>query len=151
LDGHPAEERKLVIGKDFNPLAIGGTAKFDLPLVFVGYGITANKLDYDDYAGIDVKGKAVLVLRHEPEQDNPHSAFNGKEHSEYAPFMRKISNAYEHGAAAVIFVSDEFDIQKTKNQLRKRWQAAVDELAEANAKFKATEKPSEEEWRKHRE
>ncbi len=150
-DGQPAEEKKLALGKDFNPLAIGGTASFDLPVVFVGYGITAKKLDYDDYAGIDVQGKAVLVLRHEPQQDNPHSEFNGKEHSEFAPFTRKVSNAYEHGAAAVIFVSDEFDLQKTKQQLGKRWQAAVDELAESNVKFKALEKPTDEDLRKHRE
>lgn len=150
-DGKPAEEKKLALGRDFNPLAIGGTARFDLPVVFVGYGITAKKLDYDDYAGIDAKGKAVLVLRHEPQQDNPHSEFNGREHSEYAPFVRKVSNAYEHGAAAVIFVNDEFDLQKNKLQLRGRWQAAVDELAEANAKFKALEKPSDEDWLKHRQ
>jgi hypothetical protein len=150
-DGQPAEEKKLTPGKDFNPLAVGGSASFDLPLVFVGYGITAKKLDYDDYAGIDVKDKAVLVLRHEPQQNNPHSEFNGREHSEYAPFTRKVSNAYEHGAAAVIFVSDDFDIQKAKDHLRKRWQAAVDELADANVKFKAIEKPSEEDFRKHRE
>ncbi len=151
VDGKPGEEKKLKLGTDFNPLAIGGSGRFDLPLVFVGYGITAPKLDYDDYAGIDVKGKAVLVLRHEPQQDNPHSAFNGKEHSEYAPFVRKVSNAYEHGAAAVIFVSDAFDIQKNKQQLRGRWQAAVDELSETNGKFKALEKPSDEELAKHRQ
>ncbi len=150
-DGKPAEEKNLLLGQDFNPLAIGGTARFDLPLVFVGYGITAKDLNYDDYAGIDVQGKAVLVLRHEPQQDNPHSEFNGLDSSEHAPFVRKVSNAYEHGAAAVIFVSDQFDLQKNMKHLRKRWQAAVDELAEANGKFKAIDKPSEEDWRTHRE
>jgi hypothetical protein len=150
-DGKPAERIEMALGEGFNPLAIGGTGQFELPLVFVGYGITAKKLGYDDYADVDVKDKAVLVLRHEPEQDNPHSMFNGREHSEHAPFTRKVSNAYEHGAAAVIFVTDDFDIQKSVGQLRKRWQAAVDELAEANIKFKAIEKPSRDDWHKHRE
>ena len=70
----------LKLGEQFNPLAIGGSEKFDLPLVFVGYGITAKDEKYDDYAGVDVKGKAVIILRHEPQQANPHSAFDGTKH-----------------------------------------------------------------------
>ena len=49
----------LKLGADFNPLAIGGSHKFDAPVVFVGYGITAKEEKYDDYAGLDVKGKVV--------------------------------------------------------------------------------------------
>ena len=52
------------------------------PIVFAGYGITAKddalKLDYDDYAGIDVKGKAVLLIRREPQQADDASPFDGK-------------------------------------------------------------------------
>ena len=147
-DGKP-RRLELKLSESFNPLAVGGSGKFDLPLVFVGYGITGNQENYDDYAGIDVKDKAVVILRHEPGQANPHSVFNGTRHSEHAPFRRKISNAYEHGAAAVIFCTDEFDVQKGIAALRKRWQAAVDEIAEVNDKFKKIEKPSEDEWQDH--
>src|SRR6185312_6097855 len=121
----------LQLGKDFNPLAIGGSGKLDFPLVFAGYGISAKDEDYDDYAGLNVEGKAVIVLRHEPEQANPHSVFNGTRHSDHAPFARKLSNAYEHGAAAIIFCTDEFDIEKTVAQRSKRWQNAIDELSAA--------------------
>src|SRR5207247_11201167 len=38
------------------------------PVVFAGYGITAPELGYDDYAGIDAKGKIVLILNHEPQE-----------------------------------------------------------------------------------
>jgi len=147
-DGEP-RRIELKPTEAFNPLAVGGSGKFDLPLVFAGYGITAKKEHYDDYAGIDVKGKAVIVLRHEPQQANPHSVFEGTDNSSYAPFRRKISNAYEHGAAAIIFVTDEFDIKKSIAALRKRWQAAVDEIADVNRKFKDIKEPSEEEWQKH--
>ena len=41
---------------------------FGNKVVFAGYGITAPEYGYDDYAGIDVKGKIVLVLRHEPQE-----------------------------------------------------------------------------------
>jgi hypothetical protein len=139
------------LGEQFNPLAIGGSGKLDLPLVFVGYGITAKDENYDDYANVDVKGKAVLILRHEPQQANPHSVFDGDKNSEHAPFKRKISNAYEHGAAAVIFVTDNFDIRKTVEAARKRFQAAVAELNELSAKFKAINQPSAEVIAKHEE
>jgi len=46
-------------------------------VVFAGYGITAPEFGYDDYAGIDVKGKAVLVFDHEPQENDPQSVFNG--------------------------------------------------------------------------
>ena len=151
IDGESTEAVKQVSGKDFTPLAIGGSGKFDLPLVFVGYGITAKTEGYDDYAGVDVKDKAVIVLRHEPEQDNPHSVFNGQASSEYAAFRRKVSNAYEHGARTVIFVSDKFDLRRSVSQLRARWQAAVDALAEANTKFKALKSPDDDLWRQQQE
>ncbi len=102
---------ELKLGQDFNPLALGGSGKFDVPLVFAGYGITDKDHGYDDYAGLDVQGKAVIVLRHEPQQANPHSAFNGTNHSFHAPYSRKLSNAYEHGAAAVIFCTDDYEIR----------------------------------------
>ena len=136
------ETRQLKLADDYNPLAIGGSGKLDLPLVFAGYGITAKDEKYDDYAGIDVEGKAVLLLRHEPQQDNPHSAFNGTDHSMHALFTRKVSNAYQHGAAAVIFCNDDFDLKKNIERRAKRWQAAIDELTASQAKFKEIEKPT---------
>ena len=75
---------ELKLGEHFNPLAIGGSGKFDLPLVFVGYGITGKDENYDDYAGIDVKDKAVVILRHEPQQSNPHSVSTAPSTRDYA-------------------------------------------------------------------
>ncbi len=96
---------------DFNPMGIGAGCSLDrVPIVFAGYGITAHSqslgLDYDDYAGIDVKGKAVLIIRREPQQNDPKSPFSGTANSPYAPFQHKATNAFQHGAAAVLFVND---------------------------------------------
>jgi outer membrane biosynthesis protein TonB len=134
-DGKPAQTIDLKLKTDYTPMAIGGSGKFDLPLVFVGYGITGKDEKYDDYEGINVEGKAVIILRHEPEQDNPHSLFNGKDNSPHAPFARKLSNAYEHGAALVIFCTDEYEIHDKTAQAKKRWQEAIDELTKTQAKF----------------
>ena len=97
--------------QEFSPLAIGSGANLDgVPLVFLGYGITAKDeskaLDYDDYAGIDVKGKAVLVLRREPQMDDDKSVFAGRQTTTYATFTHKATNAYQHGAAALLLVND---------------------------------------------
>jgi hypothetical protein len=134
----------LKLGTDFTPLALGGSAKIDAPLVFAGYGITAKDQKYDDYAGIDVKDKAVIVLRHQPQRGNPHGLF-GHGDSPFAALSRKISNAYEHGAAAIVFCNDDADLRRSHDDVRKRWQAAIDELAKANTEFKKLDHPSDEE------
>ena len=105
---------------DFTPLAIGVGATLEkVPIVFAGYGITAHddarKLDYDDYAGIDVKGKAVLIIRREPRDDDKASPFDASESRRrhvgppFSSFQHKATNAFQHGAAAVLLVNDRSD------------------------------------------
>ena len=96
---------------DFSPLALGDSGKLaGKEIVFAGYGITAKdaslKLDYDDYAGLDVKGKVVLILRREPQLNDEKSAFAGKSNTAYAEFRHKATNAFQHGAAAVLLVNN---------------------------------------------
>jgi hypothetical protein len=147
--GSASEGADLKLAVDFSPLAVGGSGTFDAPLVFAGYGITAPKLDYDDYAGLDVKGKAVVVLRHEPQQDNPHSIFDGTADSQYAPIARKVSNAYEHGAAAVLLVTDDVEIQKNATKSVQRLQRAIESLNKLAEEFKKSERPSHDEREEH--
>jgi hypothetical protein len=66
-------------------------------VVFAGYGIKAADLSYDDYAGLDVKGKVVLVLRFSVDGDDPASRF-----APYMPLRRKAAEAREQGAAALL-------------------------------------------------
>ena len=55
----------------------------------MGYGITANEYHYDDYAGIDVKDKIVLLVRHEPQEDDEKSIFQGKDSPSTRPSPSK--------------------------------------------------------------
>ncbi len=148
LLGPPEEEGKepvsikLKLHEGFSPIGGGSSGDFELPIAFVGFGITGEKENYDDYTDMDVKGKAVIILRHEPEQDNPKSVFNGTKDSNYATFHRKIANAKEHGAACVIFCNDEFGLRKTLGQVRQSWRKALDELAAEHERFKAVENPT---------
>jgi len=107
---------------DFSPLAIGtGGSLKKVPVVFAGYGITAKdeerKVDYDDYAGVDVKGKAVLIVRREPRRDRDKSPFADKKPSDFATFRHKATNAYQHGAAAVLLVNDRGGAKEGRDPL----------------------------------
>jgi hypothetical protein len=91
------------------PEAMGAykqTVDVTAPVVFAGYGITAPELKYDDYAHVDAKGKIVLVFDHEPQEDDPHSIFNGTGLTRYATSRVKLLNAQAHGAVAVVLVAE---------------------------------------------
>jgi aminopeptidase YwaD len=91
---------------DFIPFNFSAAGKFSGKVVFAGYGITAAEYGYDDYAGVDVKDKLVLVLRHEPQEFDEKSVFAGKVYTEHAQLFSKAVNAKMHGARGVIFVND---------------------------------------------
>jgi hypothetical protein len=75
-------------------------------VVFAGYGITAPELHYDDYRGIDVHGKIVLLFDHEPQETDPKSIFNGTGNTRYATTRVKVLNAQAHGAVGVLIVGE---------------------------------------------
>jgi len=95
-----------LVGDDFRvfPFSDGGEASGEI--VFAGYGVSAPDLGYDDYAGLDVSGKFVLVLRHEPEERNPDSVFDGTDSSSHALFTTKAEEAQTRGALGMILVTD---------------------------------------------
>ena len=76
------------------------------PVVFAGFGITAPELKYDDYAGLDARGKIVLLFDHEPQEANAASVFNGTGNTRYATTRVKVLNAQTHGALAVLIVAE---------------------------------------------
>src|SRR5882757_7083160 len=75
-------------------------------VVFAGYGISAPELGYDDYAGIDVKGKVVLIFNHEPQEMDDASVFNGRGNTRYTNATYKTLNAQRHGAIAILTAAD---------------------------------------------
>lgn len=95
----------LEMETDYIPFSFSESGEIDAPLVFAGYGISADEYGYDDYDGLDVEGKAVLVLRHEPQQDDKESVFNGTSHTPHATFRTKARTAHDHGAVAMILVT----------------------------------------------
>lgn len=97
----------LQLSRDYvpEPFSAAGSAAGDA--VFCGYGITAPEYGYDDYAGIDVKGKIAVVLRHEPQEFDRDSLFEGRVYTVHGQTPNKVENAWAHGAAAIVIVNDE--------------------------------------------
>lgn len=89
--------------EDFIPFSFSSNGSVSATVVFAGYGITAPEFGYDDYAGIDVKDKIVLVLRYEPSGFAEKSGHMGL--TRHAQLITKVINARNHGAKAVILVN----------------------------------------------
>jgi aminopeptidase YwaD len=100
--GVPAQH--FAAERQFLPLAVSEDGDVTGEVVFAGYGITAPPVGYDDYAGLDVRGKIVLVMTGEPRETDPQAPFRPPEHFHYTELRHKILNARERGAAAVLLV-----------------------------------------------
>jgi Tol biopolymer transport system component len=94
----------LALGTAFSPLGFSRSGAFAGGVVFAGYGIRATELGYDDYAGLDVKGKVVLAMRYEPGEEDDASPFDGKRPSRWSDLRAKAIVAREAGAAALLLV-----------------------------------------------
>ena len=77
-------------------------------LVFLGYGIVAPEYGWDDYAGIDVHGKTVVVLVNDPGHvaTDP-GVFKGRNMTYYGRWVYKLEEAARHGAGAVLLIHDK--------------------------------------------
>lgn len=114
IDFGSNKKMKLEVEKDFIPASFSDDCTLEnLDVVFAGYGIKSQTPQRNDYEGVDVKEKVVVVLRDGPDGDNPKSPF--------APFYSsrfKASVAREMGAKALIVVSfnekkDELPMMRT--------------------------------------
>lgn len=94
---------ELALGVDYTPFAFTDSGAVEAEVVFAGYGITAPELGWDDYDGLDVKGKVVLLLRHHPNEDRKDGNFDG---ARYGAFTNKAITAAKHGAVGMILVTD---------------------------------------------
>ena len=106
-----------------------------LDVVFAGYGITAPELGYDDYAGVDVRGKAVLIFDHEPQEDNPKSVFHGSGFTLHASTWTKTQNAERHGAAAVLVMTEPINSHRVAARPADRANAPAQALARSELRI----------------
>ena len=96
------------LGKDYVYRGFTGSGNFTAPVVFCGYGLSQPEKGYDDYAGIDVKGKVVMVYKF-----NPKWNINGKNFTDGNPREKSIV-ALKHGAIGILFISFPNDKEPQK-------------------------------------
>ena len=157
------DERELELNQEFVPFSFSGSGAVSAPVVFVGYGASASELGYDDYDGIDVKDKIVLVLRYEPTGFAAKNGNNGM--TQHAQLISKAINARNHGAKAVVLINGKLGageedlltrfgsvsgpvdsgiiLVQVKNAIAEKWfQAAGKSLAEIQEQINSSSKPA---------
>lgn len=93
-------ETKLEANVDFLPLLYTDSGKAEAGLVFAGWGISAPELNYDDYAGLDVKGKFILCFRGQPDRDD-------RRFQIYDEHRTRMKTARDKGALGLIYIYPE--------------------------------------------
>ena len=159
-NGGPKSELKL--NQDFVPFSFSSSGTAAGPLVFAGFGATAEEFAYDDYAGLDVKDKIVVIFRYEPAGFAAKSGNTGL--TRHSQLITKAINARNHGAKAIILVNGKLGdgeedlltrfgsvsgpentgilLVQAKNQVADNWfKAAGKSLAEVEGQIDHSTKP----------
>lgn len=141
----PATAVKLSIGGAERPLKFGeemvigtrtGQAEVvvaDSDLVFVGYGVNAPENHWNDYAGVDVKGKTVVMLINDPGfHAGDESLFGGKRMTYYGRWTYKFEEAARQGAAAALIIHDTDGAAYGWDVVKNGWSGAQFDLPAAD-------------------
>jgi Zn-dependent M28 family amino/carboxypeptidase len=113
---------KLKFGDDFvvSNQTLTPETDIDAPIVFVGYGATAPEFNWDDYAGVDVKGKVILCIVGDPPSNDP-KFFGGDALTYYGRWTYKFEQAARKGAVGALIIhrtdlaSYGWDVVKNSN------------------------------------
>ncbi len=99
-------DRPLNIEEDYIPLWFSGNSSVSAEVVFAGYGINliTDSLVWNDYKDLNVDGKWVMVMRHNPERENPYSVY-----APHSDLHKKMIEARDRGAVGIVFISQVED------------------------------------------
>ena len=129
INGKP---RELKFGSDMVIGTRSGNAHVqikDSDLVFVGYGVDAPEQQWNDYAGVDVKGKTVVMLVNDPGfHAHDASLFEGKRMTYYGRWVYKFEQAARQGAAAALIIHDTPGASYGWDVVRNSWSGAQYDL-----------------------
>jgi len=99
----------LQTGVEWLPLGFSANAKVEGGIVFVGFGITASELNYNDYSGLDASGKIAIALQGTPDGDNPHGQF-----TKFEGVRWKAIAARDAGAKALVVVARDANFKNDR-------------------------------------
>ncbi len=116
----------------------------DAPLVFVGYGIKAPERNWDDFKGVDVRGKVIVVLVNDADFEEPAlNTFNGRAMTYYGRWTYKYEEAARQGAAGIIIVHETAPASYGWATVQNSWSGPQFDIVRANA---AAERVPMESW-----
>ena len=156
-------KKQIKIDQDFVPYSFSASGQVGAPLIFAGYGATADEFHYDDYADLDVKDKIVVVLRYEPSGFAEKSGNHGL--TQHSQLITKAINARNHGAKAVVVLNGKLGdgdedllsrfgsvsgpesvgivMAQVKNSVAESWfQSTGKSLQEVQGQINSTSKPA---------
>jgi len=108
-------ENSVISTRDQRP-----EAAVDAPLLFVGYGITAPEMHWDDYASVDAAGKFLICLVNDPPSEDP-KFFGGKALTYYGRWTYKYEEAARHHAAGILLVHTDASAGYGWQVVRNSW------------------------------
>jgi Peptidase family M28/PDZ domain/PA domain len=115
---------------DFRPCSFGGWGTIQGELAFGGYAIDAK--NYHDFQGVDIKGKAVIVMRRGPRQNDSDGPFTTRGDDSLGGDLRtKLSNAAAAGASALLIVNDPASVHKNAKDHEPRIRWATNRVVDA--------------------
>lgn len=106
----------------------------DSELVFVGYGINAPELGWNDYAGIDMKGKTAVILVNDPDyaMEGENGLFRGRRMTYYGRWTYKFEEAARQGATGALIIHDTFPAAYGWQVVESSWSGAQHFVQTAN-------------------
>ncbi len=108
--GKADDTAQFKVGEDWMPLGFSSNGRLEAVSVsFVGFGITASEVNYDDYAEADVKGRIAVALSGTPDGENPHGQF-----VRYEDVRWKAIAARNAGAKALIVIAHQEDFKEDR-------------------------------------
>ena len=113
----------------------------DAELVFVGYGINAPELGWNDYAGVDMKGKVAVILVNDPDYASAtqDGLFKGRRMTYYGRWTYKFEEAARQGAKAALLVHDTYPAAYGWNVVNSSWTGPQYAVQSANNAMDQTE------------
>ncbi|NTZ43783.1 M28 family peptidase [Altererythrobacter sp. SALINAS58] len=153
-----------ITGSDYAPLTVAGngeamrfefaddwvgvtyrenerTVLDDSELVFVGYGINAPEKGWNDYAGVDMRGKTAVILVNDPdyEQQGMEGDFNGRAMTYYGRWTYKYEEAARQGAAGALIIHDTYPAAYGWNVVESSWSGPQSFAQTANGNMDETQ------------
>ena len=158
-----ASTKELKLNQDFVPFSFSSSGSLSGPVVFAGFGASADEFNYDDFASIDVQNKIVVVLRYEPGGFAQKSGNTGL--TRHSQLITKAINARNHGAKAMVLINGKLGdgeedlltrfgsvsgpentgilIVQAKNAAAESWfQAAGKSLTDVQSQINSSSKPA---------